>query len=473
MLLRHVRIVLPNQGACTIAMLTMDDAQWLVAREVYDKLLGKVPWTKFYQELTNQANNPKTCYANGRVMTMLKEGGVIKPRTSIALLATHATILTTLQALCVDSMIVESLGKTLHGSSPNANTSFSPSNHATTHHPPPLPKTTTSPNHTPKANLIPLPPTLPKVNFKWPKQKHYGLKGVAKHLLVTPPLVTQLNEMEEWCTINVDLTRQGSTIEEATWENVYNSIALYLGFLLTFKGIIHPTLEYFLQGPMFMEYIAFHKDKGSMRHTIQGVISHGIKVVHFLKANAKGVNGDGYDGLVASMTKLRTQIGEAMVHNKKRDSSHLEEQGQWVGAKGLLGLVHGYVKDVFTLLEQEGPRTMEVARMVHDALLASIMFGWIPSLRPTCVRTLVGPSHVGECHLGKGCKRGAQCKGNQVIGNGGQGYTIHIPHHKVAKKWRGQAITFKLPKDPQGLMDEHVGWGHKVSSAHVCEPLPH
>lgn len=64
--------------------------------------------------------------------------------------------------------------------------------------------------------------------------------------------------------------------------------------------------------------------------------------------------------------------------------------------------------------------------------------------------------------MGGDCKVGVQCKGNQVVDMGGSGFTIHIPHHKVAKKWGGQAITFKLPKDPQALMVEHLGWAHKV-----------
>ena len=80
------------------------------------------------------------------------------------------------------------------------------------------------------------------------------------------------------------------------------------------------------------------------------------------------------------------------------------------------------------LLQPCLPSSKATARAVHDALLATFQFGYMPPLRHAILITLQHPSHVNKCY-GEACTRPG-CKGNRLEALPDGSYLFTIPHHK-------------------------------------------
>ncbi len=80
------------------------------------------------------------------------------------------------------------------------------------------------------------------------------------------------------------------------------------------------------------------------------------------------------------------------------------------------------------LLQPSLPSSKATARAVHDALLATFQFGYMPPLRHAILITLQHPSHVNKCY-DDACTRPG-CKGNRLEALPDGSYLFTILHHK-------------------------------------------
>ena len=80
------------------------------------------------------------------------------------------------------------------------------------------------------------------------------------------------------------------------------------------------------------------------------------------------------------------------------------------------------------LLQPSLPSSKATARAVHDALLATFQFGYMPPLRQATLITLQHPRHVNKCY-DEACTRPG-CKGNRLEALPDGSYLFTIPHHK-------------------------------------------
>ena len=80
------------------------------------------------------------------------------------------------------------------------------------------------------------------------------------------------------------------------------------------------------------------------------------------------------------------------------------------------------------LLQPSLPSNKATARAVHDALLATFQFGYMPPLRQAILITLQHPSHANQCY-DEACNRPG-CKGNRLEALPDGSYLFTIPHHK-------------------------------------------
>ena len=107
---------------------------------------------------------------------------------------------------------------------------------------------------------------------------------------------------------------------------------------------------------------------------------------------------------------------------------------------------------------------MEAAKAVHNALLATMCFGYMPPMRHNSVLlTLTAPHHTAGClhpdcqHRGGG---GGGCQGNRVHKHPATGsWWLRAPHHKGTKAWGGAAIKVQLPTEVAELLQHHLDWG--------------
>lgn len=95
---------------------------------------------------------------------------------------------------------------------------------------------------------------------------------------------------------------------------------------------------------------------------------------------------------------------------------------------------------------------------MQDALLAGLVFGYIPPLRDNSILvTLTHPGHKAGC-LHPDCQHRVSCPGNRVYKYGAN-WKLEAPHHKNTKRWQGTAIKLDLPSELGQLLDHHTGWG--------------
>jgi hypothetical protein len=66
-----------------------------------------------------------------------------------------------------------------------------------------------------------------------------------------------------------------------------------------------------------------------------------------------------------------------------------------LGARELLSYVLEVKAKALEMLKTKG-KTPETARMMHDALLACCSWGWLPPMRPSCIRTITNVSYNGK-----------------------------------------------------------------------------
>ena len=131
-------------------------------------------------------------------------------------------------------------------------------------------------------------------------------------------------------------------------------------------------------------------------------------------------------------------------------------------AKSLLTTLHQHQQQLMASIPQAQDMSANQARALHNVALASMVFGYLPPIRLSCIRTLMLPSYKGPC-LNADCRHGPLCHGNQLrLGSSQQpGLSIHLPHHKNEKPWGRTAISFTLPKPLAKLTKLHVH-GHNL-----------
>lgn len=170
---------------------------------------------------------------------------------------------------------------------------------------------------------------------------------------------------------------------------------------------------------------------------------------------------------VECLRSMANQLG-SIKHTAKPDQKLLKEEGKWMDAVEVVMFVEKLIKvamdtmallpagaDVFLTAPPRDPALLVAARKVHDAVLASFNFGYLPPIRPSCICSIVHPSFIGTNSLqscsAAGCKvRG--CQGNHLEHLGGKDFKLVLPHHKNQSKWGNQVICFNLPMEMGELL---------------------
>lgn len=148
------------------------------------------------------------------------------------------------------------------------------------------------------------------------------------------------------------------------------------------------------------------------------------------------------------------QIGKAVPKPKPKPV------GNQPSASELLSAIHQQQQQVLAMYHKES-MTARVARAVHDIGLVCTIFGHLPPIRLSCIRSLMVPSYAGTC-LNPDCKLGSTCHGNQLQNTAEHGLHMHLPHHKNERNWSRAAISFSLPQELTKLLKLHLSKGWKL-----------
>lgn len=109
---------------------------------------------------------------------------------------------------------------------------------------------------------------------------------------------------------------------------------------------------------------------------------------------------------------------------------------------------------------EEGLCIPHIARLLYDAALSSLMFGYMPTLSLSCLRSLKAPSSQPKCG-DPNCKQPGRCRGNRLEYKLGSMWSS-LPHHKNQKRLDSKPIEVRLPSELEDLLHVYVEKGLPV-----------
>lgn len=301
------------------------------------------------------------------------------------------------------------------------------------------------------------PVTLPEctVDLKtFPKKYRLPLK-----LQSQDPLYSQMVEFKSWMTSPVQLDRNGGPVASRTVKNIDRNIHLFMGYLHWDHCLEEFTLHHYLDLHLYAQYIAFQLKKENSRVNLAQQISHAKKVIQFLKRRADPKLSVTISSCEVWLGRLGKQIS-TLLPNKVQDIGILEDEGAWLRADQVVAMFEKLRVGALAGMAVDGDGRDYALRVLHDACLSSSMFGMLPPVRLSCLRTLQGPG-VTVCQ-NEDCQKSVHhlsCKGNRLEVVGGDMFMV-LPHHKLQVRWQRAVIKIKLPRLLQELLALYLEKGH-------------
>lgn len=119
--------------------------------------------------------------------------------------------------------------------------------------------------------------------------------------------------------------------------------------------------------------------------------------------------------------------------------------------------------------------SLAACRQLHDAALGCTLFGYLPPVRLSCIRSMTHPSYTGPC-LNPDCQLKG-CRGNRLIVEREHPLqlAIDLPHHKNQLAHGYKPIHFTVPAGLAELLYLFTGQPHQVltqAAAHVLLEAP-
>lgn len=242
------------------------------------------------------------------------------------------------------------------------------------------------------------------------------------------PLQTELSSYKAWLSDDINTDRgKGPPAADSTTQNLMKALLGFLGFLYYFIKPNKLSLWNVLDGHSVAKYISYHKHKGNTIGTLSSQIACLRKALKYLSSQSKQQSVQQHiEAEVNWLSILNSQLCHIMPKEistiqlpEAKDVVKFIERLKWKALHAYMGIAPGSVI------------SMKLARLFHDALLACMIFGYLPPLRLVCLRTLQQPCAKGCLH--KGCKS-KKCTGNRlhILQNGN--LQLHLSHFKVERK---------------------------------------
>ena len=297
--------------------------------------------------------------------------------------------------------------------------------------------------------------------------RHYSLP---QKLQAEPALYREIREFTCWLSTPIMLSRPGKSSASRTVDNILKNCFLYLGFLFHHFRVEAFSLSLFLDTDKFSAFIAFLLAKGNQRASLTQLLSNARKICLFLRRETR--SGVPCSALVTSVNGVETWLHRlakqiiAVLHKPQTDIAVLEKNKQWIPADELVVLLDKVKQDALAQLPSDRGEVLSpyVARQMHEAALSSFMFGHIPPVRLSCIRSLQCPWFKSCVHRDcLGTVGNKDCNGNRLELRGRDLYVI-LSHHKNKAKWDGSVIQFKVPEELRDLLHVFLWRCHSIIS---------
>lgn len=251
--------------------------------------------------------------------------------------------------------------------------------------------------------------------------------SLTKPLMEREPVKSELARYTAWLSDDINTDRGSApAAAESTTTNLLKVLQGFLGFQQSFLKPAQLSIWNILDGHSVAHYVAYHKHKGNTIGTVNSHIASLRKVLKFLGTQTQHqAQQDHIKAEIQWLSTLNTQLQYIMP--REVADVKLPEVAEVVRT------IEAFrVKAVFSAPAADSAVSLRAARMIHDALLACLCFGYLPPIRLICLRTLQTPFAKGCLH--KGCKH-KKCKGNRLhILEDGKSLQLQLSHYKVERK---------------------------------------
>lgn len=259
--------------------------------------------------------------------------------------------------------------------------------------------------------------------------RHYSLPA---ELAGRQPLAGQLARLHEWATALVQLDRQGAGVVERTWRNQARSLLLLLGFAhVHMRRRGECSLQWLLDADLLAAFFSFQLHKGNSCNTMLQHIAAFKKALAWLRGTAAA--GAAADRVADWLARLGHQLQTA-APRRVADVGELQQQGRWAAASELVMLLERLRVRALAAVPPTGSCLPWAARLLHDAALGNIMFGYMPPMRSFIIRSLAAPSPNPRC-LDPDCGAAGACRGNRLAVDPATGHLCMVlVHYKNQKR---------------------------------------
>lgn len=154
----------------------------------------------------------------------------------------------------------------------------------------------------------PFPTTLPVIQLPPDFHKKHGLRARHKAYLASrAPLSQQMAELKLWLTTPYMLTRKGPSINSTTWDNVEDSILLFLGHCHEYQQATQPTLQLFLFPNLLAHFVSCHAAAKHKASYVSNMLSHFAVVLKWWQTKPGGTHPSFDEGL-KWLHNLKSQV---------------------------------------------------------------------------------------------------------------------------------------------------------------------
>jgi hypothetical protein len=318
----------------------------------------------------------------------------------------------------------------------------------------------------------------PDVVSKPPRYGLTSIKGKQERQACLSTIKLEMEDFQKWSQALYQPGRPSDLLQQSfkTWESQQKRVYEYLGYLYHYKDVSRPTLNHYMDTDYLLDFLEFLKGRGVDKAGHTKAVHAAVRAVSYIKS-LPTTDQRKAKAAIKSLKDLGTQLGQNMVPKpKSKEPEELKEAGKWMDAPELMARVEkvrtNALEEVDEMKAGKLPR-LHVAKTVHNALFATMCFGYMPPLRHNSVLlTLTAPPHLGCIH--PDCQHKlAGCQGNRVHRHPTSGrWWLDVPHHKNTKAWGGSSLKFELPNEVAQLLEHHVTWAHSTLVGHTEQYAP-
>ena len=292
------------------------------------------------------------------------------------------------------------------------------------------------------------------------------LSRSSPELLEDGVLKAHLLAFASYCSDPIFVGRGTTPLSEESITSVQTKLMQFLGYIHTYMGVSHPNLSHVLHADLLAHYFAARVQCSIRGSTLGQDVSCLKKVVTWWSTQGQARSHMlEISQVLTWLGNLRSQLMACNAAPAPDPVVELKGQQDLGVSADLVQVLQGKLESVEAICASilSNALALEDARLMHDVLMAIMMFGWVGCIRAKPLRTLICPGQNVACPFSTCTSSG--CKGNRMHEIAAEAYMVVLPHHKTSKS-RG-TISAVLPQDVNPIVSMYMSKAYPVLKANA------